>query len=126
MDDKKLAQKIKERKDAQERANRETSKRRLINNIKKKFNTTMIGSLSLIEEYFGELWGHNKEGALTQEEREYLEKWQLLRCEILDKGNSQSRAAINEISEYSFSWERYSMQFFPVSQKEGQSRRGGD
>ena len=36
----------------------EFSKKRLLNNLEKKFNTTIIGSLSVFEEEFGELWGH--------------------------------------------------------------------
>jgi hypothetical protein len=32
----------------------------LLNNIEKKFNTTIIGSLAAIEESFGFLWGHGK------------------------------------------------------------------
>ena len=35
---------------------KDNSKRRLLNNIKKKFDTTIIGSLAAFEENFGELW----------------------------------------------------------------------
>jgi hypothetical protein len=38
----------------------EVSKKRLNNNLKKKFDTTTIGSLSAFEENFGFLWGHGK------------------------------------------------------------------
>ena len=38
----------------------ENSKKRLLNNIKKKFDTTIIGSLAAFEEEFGYLWGHGK------------------------------------------------------------------
>ena len=41
-----------------EKAYKDNSKRRLLNNIKKKFDTTIIGSLAAFEEKFGELWGH--------------------------------------------------------------------
>ena len=39
---------------------KENSKKRLLNNIKKKFDTTIIGSLAAFEEEFGYLWGHGK------------------------------------------------------------------
>ena len=35
---------------------KESSKKRLLNIIKKKFDTTTIGSLAILEELFGELW----------------------------------------------------------------------
>ena len=38
----------------------EVSKKRLNNNLKKKFDTTTIGSLSAFEDQFGFLWGHGK------------------------------------------------------------------
>ena len=37
---------------------KDSSKRRLSNILKKKFDTTIIGSLAAFEERFGELWGH--------------------------------------------------------------------
>jgi hypothetical protein len=43
------------RKKNQERANLHSQKR-FIDNITKKFNTTMIGSIADIEKTFGELW----------------------------------------------------------------------
>ena len=36
----------------------EFSKKRLLNNLEKKFNTTIIGSLAVFEEELGHLWGH--------------------------------------------------------------------
>ena len=50
----------------------ENSKKRLLNNIKKKFDTTIIGSLAAFEEEFGYLWGHGKHySELTDSEAEF-------------------------------------------------------
>lgn len=98
-----------------EESNLKMSKKRLITAIEKKFTTANIGILELIEKYFGRLWGHNEKRKLTPEEQEMREQWLILRAEILDHGNHQKRAAINEISEYSLKWEKYHIDFIPVS-----------
>lgn len=100
------------------KANCEYSKKRLIDNLKKKFNTTMIGSINYVENHFGDLWGHGKrEEELTNEEKWWRTKWHILRTEILNNGNNQLRAAMNEVSEYSMTWEKYTLTFLPVSQQ---------
>ncbi len=96
-------------------ADKESSKKRLMTHIEKKFKTTTIGCLALIEEHFGELWAHRENRSLTPEEQDWLERWKILRAEILDKGNFQMRAAMNEISEYTLNWEKYRMTFLPAS-----------
>lgn len=98
------------------KANYDFSKKRLIDNLTKKFNTTMIGSISLMEREFGELWGHGKtEEECNREEKYWRKKWNILRTELLNNGNNQLRASINEVGEYTMKWEKYSMTFFPVS-----------
>ena len=87
------------------------SKKRLITNIEKKFKTTMIGSLACFEDIFGELWGHNKEGELTSEEMYWQQKWEEVRTEVLNNGNNQLRAAVEEITGYTMSWDRYKTDF---------------
>jgi len=88
------------------------SKKRLMNNIKKKFNTTIIGSLAIFEEEFGEMWGHGQPyEELDDEQVECREIWQEVREKILDAGHSNARAAQNELSQYSFTWNRYVMNF---------------
>jgi hypothetical protein len=109
-----LRKTLQDKKDKRDAANRELSKKRLITNISKKFNTSMIGALASIEEEFGELWGHGKK-ELSRDEIYWRTKWESLRAAILDRGNSQLRAAINEVSEYSLSWERYSLTFLPAT-----------
>jgi hypothetical protein len=88
------------------------SKKRLQNNIKKKFNTTIIGSLAVFEEEFGWLWGHGlKYEDLTEDQKKFRESWKSARIKILDNGGSNLRAAESELSQYSFSWNRYVTKF---------------
>lgn len=85
------------------------SKSRLSDNIKKKIETTMIGSLSSIEKYFGFLWENDK---LTEEEKaKYRGLYNELRSEILDKGNHQLRNVDAELANYTIKFEGYRYQF---------------
>ncbi len=94
----------------------EASKRRLLNNIKKKFDTTIIGSLAVFEEEFGYLWAHgDSDEDLSDTEQEFRDMWQEVRTKILDAGNSNLRAAQSEISQYTLSWDRYVMQMGRIS-----------
>ena len=91
---------------------KENSKRRLLNNLKKKFDTTIIGSLAAFEDRFGELWGHGLPMAELDEDQLYWrEAWADARSKILDIGNANLRAAQNEIAQYTLSWNRYVTQF---------------
>ena len=94
----------------------ENSKRRLMTNVEKKFNTTIIGSLAVFEEFFGCLWGHGKRVEdLNHEEQEWRKIWAIARSRILDNGNSNLRAAQNEIAQYTLHWDRYVVKM-PVKQ----------
>ena len=91
---------------------KDNSKRRLLNNIKKKFDTTIIGSLAAIEDKFGELWGHGLSiEELDEDQLHWREVWADARSRILDNGNANLRAAQNEIAQYTLSWNRYVTQF---------------
>ena len=91
---------------------KDNSKRRLLNNIKKKFDTTIIGSLAAFEEKFGELWGHGLSiEELDEDQLYWREVWADARSRILDNGNANLRAAQNEIAQYTLSWNRYVTQF---------------
>ena len=91
---------------------KENSKRRLLNNLKKKFDTTIIGSLAAFEDRFGELWGHGLPMAELDEDQLYWRAaWADARSKILDNGNANLRAAQNEIAQYTLSWNRYVTQF---------------
>lgn len=115
MDDKKIShyqivatkQRQKEAKDAKYR---DKSKKRLSTIIGTKIKTSFIGAISSCENNFGFLWGHGKnEEDLTEEEISMKEIWEEIRTEILDNGNTQLRAASNEIDNYSINWDRYSI-----------------
>jgi len=113
------------RKSANKDKYKESSRRRLLNNIKKKFDTTTIGSLAVIEDIFGELWGHGVHyNELTDEEKEWREDWNEARTKILDLGNSNLRAAQSEISQYSISWNRYVTNFI-VKNKDNEEYNNG-
>lgn len=88
------------------------SKKRLLNNIEKKFNTTIIGSLAAFEEAFGFLWGHGLPYSdLNDEQKEYRKLWKTTRISLLDSGHSNLRACQSEISQYSVRWNRYVTKF---------------
>ena len=48
---------------------------------------------------------------LSPKEKEYREIWNETRTTILNKGNNQLRAAIEEVSLYSMKWEKYQTEF---------------
>lgn len=91
---------------------KDNSKRRLLNTLKKKFDTTIIGSLAAFEEQFGELWGHGTpEEKLDEDQIYWRDAWMEARAKVLDNGNANLRAAQNEISQYTLSWNRYVTNF---------------
>ena len=91
---------------------KDNSKRRLSNILKKKFDTTIIGSLAAFEDRFGELWGHGLPMSELDEDQAYWrELWMETRSKVLDNGNANLRAAQNEISQYTLSWNRYVSNF---------------
>lgn len=60
------------------------------NEIKKRMNTIMIGSIAAIEKRFGHLFGQDKKSEeLSQEEIELKKIFLKLRNDILDLGNQQ-------------------------------------
>tara|TARA_R110000824_G_scaffold34484_5_gene109322 strand:- start:2341 stop:2685 length:345 start_codon:yes stop_codon:yes gene_type:complete len=93
---------------------KQRSKDRLSISMQKKVKTTMIGSLSSIEEHFGFLWGHDSEAPLTTQQEDFKQAFELLRSEILDKGNTQIRNVEAELATYDVTWNRYRYQI-PVT-----------
>lgn len=67
--------------------------------IKKRFETSMIGTLARIEDFMGFLWGDDKDN-LTQKEYEFKKLWEELRTEILNHCNYQMRSAIEDLKDY--------------------------
>jgi hypothetical protein len=91
---------------------KDKSKKRLSNIISTKVKTSFIGSISTCENNFGFLWGHGKpENELDEEEFSMREIWENVRAQILDNGNSQLRATMNEIQNYTITWDRYHLDF---------------
>lgn len=76
------------------------SRKSVIHQISKRFQTTIIGSLARFENHFGYLWGHNSDKPLTDLQKEFLDLWEFTRTSILNHGNNQMREAIDEIIEY--------------------------
>jgi hypothetical protein len=70
-------------------------KEQLLTNIEKRFKTTMIGALARFEESFGYLWEDDSEKRIMFEKI-----WDETRNSILNNGNNQLRAAIDELSDY--------------------------
>jgi len=67
--------------------------------LTKRFQTTMIGALFEFEKTFGYLWGHDKdEKDLTDKELDFLDRWDMVRNQILNNGNNQLRKAIADLS----------------------------
>ena len=84
----------------------ERSKERLHREIKKRIETTMIGSLASVEKFFGELWGHGNKD-LTPEQAQMEDIFEELRSEILDRGNHQIRSIESELESYDVVWQKY-------------------
>lgn len=76
------------------------SRKSIVHQISKRFQTTIIGSLARFEDEFGHLWGHDSEKELTQRQKEFLDLWEYTRTSILNHGNNQMREAIDEIIQY--------------------------
>lgn len=79
----------------------------------KKFRTCFISALAEFENTFGfELWGHNlPEDKLTPQQKANKIRWEQIRKNILDKGNTQSRALGMEIDLHRVEFEGYHMDF---------------
>ncbi len=91
---------------------KENSKKRFIKILEKKFQTTMIGALARFEESFGEMWGHGLDyDELNTIEKKYSDIWEMVRTDILNNGNAQLRATLNELDQYDLHWNRYQTDF---------------
>lgn len=66
----------------------------LIESLYKKFQTTMIGALAHFEDNFGHFWENEPDNSPI------LDDWEYTRHSILNNGNKQARAAIDEIKRY--------------------------
>lgn len=63
--------------------------------IKTRMKTIMVGSVAILEEVMGKLWGENKdfdESQLTPEQQKYYEIFLEIREKIFDLGNMQMKS----------------------------------
>lgn len=72
-----------------------SQEKELIDNIYKKFQTTMIGAIARFEDTFGYLWENN-----SKEADNFADMWEYTRNSILNNGNKQARAAIEDITNF--------------------------
>lgn len=94
------------------------SSERLSNIGSKKIRTTMIGCISEVEKAFGELWGgpNKPYDEMTENEKDWFDLWQILRKNMLNLGNNQIRAFLNEVSQYTITWNRH-MNVCPIKHR---------
>lgn len=69
--------------------------RKILQDTKKRFETSLIGSLARFEKYFSYLWEED-----TKKGEEFYDLWQKTRNEILNHGNNQARAAIEDLENF--------------------------
>jgi len=88
--------------------------------LTKRFQTTMIGALFEFEKTFGYLWGHDKdEKDLTDKELDFLDRWDMVRNQILNNGNNQLRKAMADLSKSNGNI-RYNYKFFNNNREDNQ------
>jgi hypothetical protein len=66
----------------------------LIENLYKRFQTTMIGAIARFEDNFGHVWENAPDNSPI------WDNWEYTRNCILNNGNKQARAAIDEVKKY--------------------------
>lgn len=82
--------------------------------LTKRFQTTMIGALFEFEKAFGYLWGQFKPDneQLTAQEEHFQEKWDEVRNQILNNGNSQLRKALSDLDKLNTQAPKYHYKFY--------------
>jgi hypothetical protein len=81
------------------------SKERLKKIASTKVKTTMIGALDSIEKHLGFLWEDSDEA----DNAGLKEIYEIVRQEILDRGNDQIRNLMTELDQYEITWLRYQL-----------------
>lgn len=109
-------------KQAREERSKAVSHDSLFKAAKKKIQTTMIGSLSTVEEYFGFLWNHGASDDQLSEEQKHIKNiYEDARAKILDRGNTQIRDLELEFVNYEITKKKYHIKL-PV--KKGEANEG--
>lgn len=122
-DHEKYRRQVREAKEKSNTKYKENSKSRLKTLVEKKFTTVIIGALAKFEERFGEIWGHGEyEEDMTESQKKQGEMWEMVRTDILNNGNAQMRAAMNEIDQYTMTWDRYQTDFIIRNQGDNYER----
>lgn len=113
-----------EYKTARDQRSKDVSHDSLLKGAKKKIQTTMIGSLSDIENYFGFLWGFGDENTeLSKEQKHMKDIFEEVRAKILDRGNTQIRDLELEFVNYEISRKKFYIKL-PVQNPEGDKNDG--
>ena len=113
-----------EYKTARDQRSKDVSHDSLLKGAKKKIQTTMIGSLSDIENYFGFLWGFGDDNTELSEEQKHMKDiFEEVRAKILDKGNTQIRDIELEFVNYEISRKKFYIKL-PVQNPEGDKNDG--
>tara|TARA_B100000214_G_scaffold73309_1_gene49204 strand:+ start:992 stop:1363 length:372 start_codon:yes stop_codon:yes gene_type:complete len=122
--DNKFLQKSLDLKQAREERYKDISRDKLFKASKKKIQTTMIGSLSTIEEQFGFLWGFDiPESERTVEQKKIHEIYEDTRAKILDRGNTQIRNLETEFINYDITRKKHFINL-PIAQPQGDNDGG--
>jgi hypothetical protein len=122
--DNKFLQKSLDLKQAREERYKDISRDKLFKASKKKIQTTMIGSLSTIEEQFGFLWGFDiPESERTAEQKKIHEIYEDTRAKILDRGNTQIRNLETEFINYDITRKKHFINL-PMAQPQGDNDGG--
>tara|TARA_Y100000034_G_C6723841_1_gene320351 strand:+ start:295 stop:672 length:378 start_codon:yes stop_codon:yes gene_type:complete len=109
---------------AREERYKEISRDKLFKASKKKIQTTMIGSLSTVEEQFGFLWGFDiPESERTPEQKKIHDIYEETRAKILDRGNTQIRNLETEFVNYDITRKKYFINL-PMAQPRGDNDGG--
>ena len=81
----------------------------MLENSKKRLQTTFIGDLAEFEKGFGFLWGHGLPySQLNEDERYFRNIWNEVRKTILDKGNGQIAGLEGEAEFWTIEEKRFS------------------
>jgi hypothetical protein len=69
----------------------------------------MIGALDTVEKHLGFLWADERGGVDDRQSSQLREIYNIVRQEILDRGNDQIRNLDNELNQYDVEWLRYNL-----------------
>lgn len=120
----KFIKKSLEYKNTRDQRSKDVSYDSLLKFTKKKVQTTMIGSLSDIESFFGFLWGFGEpELQLSEEQKHMKEIFEEVRAKILDRGNTQMRELEIEFVNYEINRKKYFIKL-PVEDPKGEQNDG--